>query len=351
MIANVMPFSNVSTPYFNLGEQSGYDEHRAQDSVQKNDSKQELIDLNKLDVEDSIGLYLQEIGKVPLLSAKEEVVLGKRIEAGKQAKKQLDLGVTDTVQRNKLLHSLKDGRMAAEHLTNANSRLVVSIAKKYIGRGVPLQDLIQEGNLGLMRAVQKFDYHRGYKFSTYATWWIRQSVTRALADQGRTIRVPVHMHEQIVRHARSRQDLNQTLGRDPTIEEIAEELNISVEKVESVLHADRQLMSLDQPVGERENTSLGELIEDSTTLAVDEIAEQNILSEAIAEALQSLSAREAGILRMRFGLNNGRHYTLEEIGKKYGVTRERIRQIEARALVRLRHPSRSRPIREYSENV
>jgi RNA polymerase primary sigma factor len=241
----------------------------------------------------------------------------------------------------------EEGKAAQEHLVKANSRLVVSVAKKYIGRGVPFLDLIQEGNIGLIRAVNKFDYRRGYKFSTYATWWIRQAVTRAIADQGRTIRVPVHMYEQINKLTRTSRKLVQELGREPTIEEIAEELDISLRKVERIMRVAQRPLSLETPVGEEEDSYLGDFIEDVETVAPVDAASRSLLREELDETLASLTPREVRILQLRFGLVDGYSYTLEEVGRKFGVTRERIRQIEAQALGRLRHPSRSRRLRDY----
>ncbi len=250
-------------------------------------------------------------------------------------------------ERERLLWCVRDGQAAQEHLIKANSRLVVSVAKKYVGRGVPFLDLIQEGNIGLIRAVKKFDYRRGYKFSTYATWWIRQAVTRAIADQGRTIRVPVHMYEQINRLTRTSRQLVQELGRDPTTEEIADELKVSPRKVEHIMRVSQRPLSLEMPVGEEEDSYLGDFIEDEDADAPGDAAGQQLLREVIDEIFQSLTPREVRILQLRFGLVDGYCYTLEEVGKKFGVTRERIRQIEAQALSRLRHPSRSRKLRDY----
>ncbi|MEM7131424.1 MAG: RNA polymerase sigma factor RpoD [Chloroflexota bacterium] len=305
------------------------------------------FDLSQIEIDDSISLYLKEIGRVPLLTAEEEVSLAKRMEAGRESRKKLAQGMDDWEEREKLLWFMRDGQAAQEHLIKANSRLVVSVAKKYVGRGVPFLDLIQEGNIGLIRAVKKFDYRRGYKFSTYATWWIRQAVTRAIADQGRTIRVPVHMYEQINRLTRTSRQLVQELGRDPTTEEIAEELGVSPRKVEHIMRVSQRPLSLEMPVGEEEDSYLGDFIEDEDADSPGEAAGQQLLREVIDEIFQSLTPREVRILQLRFGLVDGYCYTLEEVGKKFGVTRERIRQIEAQALSRLRHPSRSRKLRDY----
>jgi RNA polymerase primary sigma factor len=306
------------------------------------------IDLSAIDIDDSISLYLKEIGRIPLLTAEQEVSLAKRMEAGRDTKKQLSNNRKLSQQeRAELSAIVRDGKSAQEHLIKANSRLVVSVAKKYVGRGVPFLDLIQEGNIGLIRAVNKFDYRRGYKFSTYATWWIRQAVTRAIADQGRTIRVPVHMYEQINRLARVSRQLVQELGRDPTVEEIAGELGVSPKKVERTIKVSQRPLSLEMPVGEEDDSFLGDFIEDSDAPSPTDQASQQLLRDQIDDIFVSLTPREVRILQLRFGLVDGYSYTLEEVGKKFGVTRERIRQIEAQALGRLRHPSRSRKLRDF----
>jgi RNA polymerase primary sigma factor len=307
------------------------------------------IDLSAIDIDDSISLYLKEIGRIPLLTAEQEVSLAKRMEAGRNAKRRLskDGKRLSYEKREQLAETVRDGKAAQEHLIKANSRLVVSVAKKYVGRGVPFLDLIQEGNIGLIRAVKKFDYRRGYKFSTYATWWIRQAVTRAIADQGRTIRVPVHMYEQINRLARVSRQLVQELGRDPTMEEIAEGLGVSAKKVERTIKVSQRPLSLEMPVGEEDDSFLGDFIEDSEAPSPTDQASQQLLRDQIDDIFVSLTPREVRILQLRFGLVDGYSYTLEEVGKKFGVTRERIRQIEAQALGRLRHPSRSRKLRDF----
>ena len=310
-------------------------------------AEEDEFDLSQIEIDDSISLYLKEIGRVPLLTAAQEVDLAKRMEAGHDSSQRLNHESVDWEEREQLLWLVRDGRAAQEHLIKANSRLVVSVAKKYVGRGVPFLDLIQEGNIGLIRAVKKFDYCRGYKFSTYATWWIRQAVTRAIADQGRTIRVPVHMYEQINRLTRTSRQLVQELGRDPTTEEIAEELGVTPRKVEHIMRVSQRPLSLEMPVGEEEDSYLGDFIEDEDADSPQDSAGRQILREVIDEIFQSLSPREVRILQLRFGLVDGYNYTLEEVGKKFGVTRERIRQIEAQALSRLRHPSRSRRLRDY----
>ncbi len=305
------------------------------------------FDLSQIEIDDSISLYLKEIGRVPLLTAEEEVSLAKRMERGELAKKRLAEDAEDPIEHEQMLWDIRDGERAQEHLIKANSRLVVSVAKKYVGRGVPFLDLIQEGNIGLIRAVNKFDYTRGYKFSTYATWWIRQAVTRAIADQGRTIRVPVHMYEQINRLTRTSRQLVQELGRDPTTEEIADALEVPAKKVEQIIRVSQRPLSLEMPVGEEEDSYLGDFIEDEDAQSPTDAASQQLLREVIDEIFASLTPREVRILQLRFGLVDGYSYTLEEVGRKFGVTRERIRQIEAQALGRLRHPSRSRKLRDY----
>ena len=303
--------------------------------------------LAAIETDDTVGLYLKEIGRISLLTAQEEVDLAKRIERGKLASKKLTSDGKDPKQRIKLEAIIADGQAAREHLITANSRLVISVAKKYIGRGVPFLDLIQEGNIGLIRAARKFDYHRGHKFSTYATWWIRQAVTRAIADQGRTIRVPVHMGDQINRLIRVSHQLTQELGHDPTSEELAEALEVPVKKAEQMIQVARRPLSLETPTDEDEDSVLGDFIEDAEALAPAEAVTQNMLKEQIQEILLSLPPREVRILQLRYGLVDGESYTLEEVGKKLGVTRERVRQIEAQALSRLRHPTHSRRLKDY----
>ncbi|MBF6590710.1 MAG: RNA polymerase sigma factor RpoD [Ktedonobacterales bacterium] len=284
-------------------------------------------------------MYLREIGRVPLLSAAQEVALAKRIERGK-LERQRSL-------REQNIGVVCDAEEAQRQLTEANLRLVVSVAKKYIGRGMSLLDLIQEGNIGLIRAVEKFDYTKGYKFSTYATWWIRQAITRAIADQARTIRIPVHMVETINRLVRISRRLLQEMGREPTSEEIAQEMQISPEKVREIIKVSQEPVSLETPIGEEDDSHLGDFIEDHGALAPAEAASHQILKEQVKQALGSLTQREQEVLRLRFGLDDGRSRTLEEVGKEFKVTRERIRQIEAKALRKLRHPSRSRRLKDY----
>ncbi|MCD7955391.1 MAG: RNA polymerase sigma factor RpoD [Lachnospiraceae bacterium] len=277
--------------------------------------------LEGVSTEDPVRMYLKEIGNVPLLSGEEEIELAKRVEQGDEE--------------------------AKKKLTEANLRLVVSIAKKYVGRGMPFLDLIQEGNMGLMKAVDKFDYTKGYKFSTYATWWIRQAITRGIADTGRTIRVPVHMVETINKTLRMTRTLLQELGREPTPEEVADRLGVPVSRVREVLKISRDPVSLDTPIGEEDDSHLGDFIEDDTALSPADSAAFSMLREELATALESLTERERQVIKLRFGLEDGRARTLEEVGKEFNVTRERIRQIEAKALRKLRHPSRSKRLKDF----
>ena len=310
-------------------------------------SEEEDYDLSGIASDDTVGLYLKEMARVPLLKNDEEVRLAKALEAGRRAQEILCNNGSDPLKRHELERQIAEGQAAREHLIKANTRLVVSIAKKYMGRGVPFLDLIQEGNLGLMKAVEKFDYSRGYRFSTYATWWIRQTITRAIADQGRTIRVPVHMSDRIRRLYNTARTLEQEQGRRPTPEELADELELEPRKVQWMLRVSWRPLSLEQPVGEEEDSELGSFIEDDAAPVPTQSAYRYMLGEKIEEMLATLSPREARILRLRFGLLNGRSYTLEEVGRKFGLTRERIRQIEGKALRRLRHPRRSRQLRDY----
>lgn len=292
-------------------------------------SEEDEVDMEKIDlsvpdgisIEDPVRMYLKEIGKVPLLTADEEVDLAKRMADGDED--------------------------AKKRLAEANLRLVVSIAKRYVGRGMLFLDLIQEGNLGLIKAVEKFDYHKGFKFSTYATWWIRQAITRAIADQARTIRIPVHMVETINKLIRVSRQLLQELGREPTPEEIAEEMNMPVERVREILKISQEPVSLETPIGEEEDSHLGDFIQDDNVPVPADAAAFTLLKEQLVEVLSTLTEREQKVLRLRFGLDDGRARTLEEVGKEFSVTRERIRQIEAKALRKLRHPSRSRKLKDY----
>jgi len=304
-------------------------------------------DLENIDTDDTIGLYLKEVSRVPLLNAEEEVELAQRIERGRMAREELARGNVNTKRRQELRKLIEDGWSAREHLITANSRLVISVAKKYMGRGVPFLDLIQEGNIGLIRATKKFDYRRGHKFSTYATWWIRQAVTRAIADQGRTIRVPVHMGDQINKLLRIQHQLTQRLGREPTVEELAISLDVPPKKVENMIQVARRPLSLETPTDDEEDSVLGDFIEDDEAPPPDETATYNLLKEHLEDVLNGLPPREVRILQLRYGLLDGQAYTLEEVGRKMGVTRERVRQIEAQALSRLRHPSIRRKLRDY----
>ena len=298
---------------------------------------------------DPVKDYLKQIGKVPLLNAEQEVELAKRIEAGLFAEEKLNEPKKkfDKKMQRDLEWIAEDGRRAKNHLLEANLRLVVSLAKRYTGRGMLFLDLIQEGNLGLIRAVEKFDYTKGYKFSTYATWWIRQAITRAMADQARTIRIPVHMVEVINKLARVQRQMLQDLGREPTPEELAKELDMTPEKVVEVQKYGREPISLHTPLGEEGDSEFGDLIEDSEAIVPSDAVSFTLLQEQLESVLDTLSDREAGVVRMRFGLTDGQPKTLDEIGKVYGVTRERIRQIESKTMSKLRHPSRSQVLRDY----
>ena len=311
--------------FSNKGIEIVDDSNRAQAEVDEDKSEEEVdIDLSipeGISIDDPVRMYLKEIGRVPLLSADEEIALAKRMEAGDEK--------------------------AQKELAEANLRLVVSIAKRYVGRGMLFLDLIQEGNLGLIKAVEKFDYNKGYKFSTYATWWIRQAITRAIADQARTIRIPVHMVETINKLIRVSRQLLQQLGREPSPEEIAEAMEISVERVREIMKIAQEPVSLETPIGEEEDSHLGDFIEDQDAPAPAEAASFMLLKEQLEEVLDTLTEREERVLRLRFGLDDGRARTLEEVGQNFGVTRERIRQIEAKALRKLRHPSRSRKLKDF----
>lgn len=301
-----------------------------------------------IDADDTLGVYLKEMARTPLLTAAQEVELAMRMEQGKIAQEMLGRAKAGLSVRKRawLERRVEEGKAARDHLVTANGRLVVSVAKKYMGTGVPFLDLIQEGNIGLIRAAKKFDYRRGHKFSTYATWWIRQAITRGIADQGRTIRVPVHMGDQINRLLRAQRRLTQSLRRDPTTEELADALGVAPKKVQSMLKIARRPVSIHEPVGDRDD-ELSDFIEDEDAPTPVEAATRNLLLEQIAEVLEGLPPREVRVLELRYGLRDGKSYTLEEIGKKMGVTRERIRQIEAQALRRLRHPSHRRKLRDY----
>jgi len=304
-------------------------------------------DLENIETSDTIGMYFKEVSRVPLLTAKEEVELAQKIESGRMARAELARGNVNGSRREKLRRLVEAGWEAREHLITANSRLVISVAKRYMNRGVPFLDLIQEGNIGLMRATKKFEYRRGLKFSTYATWWIRQAISRAVADQGRTIRVPVHMGDQINKLMRTQHSLVQHLDRNPTIEELAEALEVTPDKVEHMLRVAQRPLSLELPTDDEGDSMLGDFIEDDEIPPPDDSATFNLLKEHLVLVLESLPSREVRILQLRFGLLDGKSYTLEEVGQKMGVTRERVRQIQAQALSRLRHPSIKRRLRDY----
>ena len=334
--------------------------------TEDDDVEVEKIDLSVPDgvsVEDPVRMYLKEIGKVPLLSAEEEIELAQKMEAGAVAtekiqilKSRIDNEEVEEAELDGLNEEIKNlqkdvdgGAEAKKRLAEANLRLVVSIAKRYVGRGMLFLDLIQEGNLGLIKAVEKFDYRKGYKFSTYATWWIRQAITRAIADQARTIRIPVHMVETINKLIRVSRQLLQELGREPSPEEIAEEMNMPVDRVREILKISQEPVSLETPIGEEEDSHLGDFIKDDNVPVPADAAAFTLLKEQLEEVLGTLTEREQKVLTLRFGLEDGRARTLEEVGKEFNVTRERIRQIEAKALRKLRHPSRSRKLKVYLE--
>ncbi len=308
-----------------------------------------LFSLEHIATDDTVGLYLKEMSQVPLLTLEEEVNLAKNIEMGRKASHELaKLNGRGSAKRVRNFEALvRAGEMARDHLIRANTRLVVSVAKKYIGKGVPFLDLIQEGNLGLMKAVEKFEYQRGFRFSTYATWWIRQTITRSIADQSRTIRIPVHMVDRIRQMYRVAYELEQRFGRPPNVEELAEAMDLPVNRVHWMIKVSWTPISLESPLGDEDDAEFGMYIEDTSSPSPTQSAYYTTLKESLEEALAMLSPREARILRLRFGLDNDRPYTLEEVGKKFGLTRERIRQIEVKALRRLRHPWSARRLREY----
>ena len=355
-------------------EQNGIDVLRMSDDDDDVDeeeiilTEEDEVDVENIDlsvpegvsIEDPVRMYLKEIGKVPLLSADEEIVLAKKMEAGAaaeerlpEAKKELEKATRKKQKADlekeiaALEEDYEEGETAKKKLAEANLRLVVSIAKRYVGRGMLFLDLIQEGNLGLIKAVEKFDYTKGYKFSTYATWWIRQAITRAIADQARTIRIPVHMVETINKLIRVSRQLLQELGREPIPEEIAVEMDLPVERVREILKISQEPVSLETPIGEEEDSHLGDFIQDDNVPVPADAAAFTLLKEQLVEVLGTLTEREQKVLRLRFGLDDGRARTLEEVGKEFNVTRERIRQIEAKALRKLRHPSRSRKLKDY----
>ena len=318
--------------------------------------EEELVDPNTLvdsfNIDDPVRMYLKEIGKVPLLTADQEVALATAMTAGREAEERLDEAEAngETLPAEELAQlkkQVKAGERAKQQLAEANLRLVVSIAKRYVGRGMLFLDLIQEGNLGLIKAVEKFDYTKGYKFSTYATWWIRQAITRAIADQARTIRIPVHMVETINKVIRVSRQLLQELGHDPSPEEISEEMNMPVDKVREILKIAQEPVSLETPIGEEEDSHLGDFIPDEAASEPSEAASFTLLKEQLVDVLSTLTPREEKVLKLRFGIEDGRTRTLEEVGKEFNVTRERIRQIEAKALRKLRHPSRSKKLKDF----
>ncbi len=323
------------------------DEEEDEDGIADDEQLEDDDPLSNISTQDTVGLYIKQAGKVPLLTREEEQELTEKIDAGRKAQKKMAEEELTLEEREELSQVVNKGWEAFEHLIKANSRLVISIAKKYVGRGVSFLDLIQEGNIGMMRAALKFERERGYKFSTYATWWIRQAITRAIADQGRTIRVPVHMGDKINKMIRMQHQLKQDLNRDPTQEELAEALNVSPEDVRDMMKHARRPLSLEMPTGKEDDALLGDFIPDKEITPPDEEATSILLREHLQEALSELPPRETRILEMRYGLVDGRTLTLNEVGKKMGVTRERIRQIEAQALRRLRNPRIQEKLESY----
>ncbi|GHF64844.1 RNA polymerase primary sigma factor [Amycolatopsis bartoniae] len=350
--ADEAPTARVERPAKSGGPKSSNDPDFVWDEEESEALRQARKDAELTASADSVRAYLKQIGKVALLNAEEEVELAKRIEAGLYAAERVRIAEEEgeklaTQMRRDLKWIIRDGERAKNHLLEANLRLVVSLAKRYTGRGMAFLDLIQEGNLGLIRAVEKFDYTKGYKFSTYATWWIRQAITRAMADQARTIRIPVHMVEVINKLGRIQRELLQDLGREPTPEELAKEMDISPEKVLEIQQYAREPISLDQTIGDEGDSQLGDFIEDSEAVVAVDAVSFTLLQDQLQSVLQTLSEREAGVVRLRFGLTDGQPRTLDEIGQVYGVTRERIRQIESKTMSKLRHPSRSQVLRDY----
>jgi RNA polymerase primary sigma factor len=349
-VAKAKPAGKDATP-----DKPGESEEFTWDDEEESEAlKQARKDAELTASADSVRAYLKQIGKVALLNAEEEVDLAKRIEAGLYSSERMrqfeEAGERLPNQMRRDLRWIKrDGERAKNHLLEANLRLVVSLAKRYTGRGMAFLDLIQEGNLGLIRAVEKFDYTKGYKFSTYATWWIRQAITRAMADQARTIRIPVHMVEVINKLGRIQRELLQDLGREPTPEELAKEMDITPDKVLEIQQYAREPISLDQTIGDEGDSQLGDFIEDSEAVVAVDAVSFTLLQDQLQAVLQTLSEREAGVVRLRFGLTDGQPRTLDEIGQVYGVTRERIRQIESKTMSKLRHPSRSQVLRDYLE--
>jgi len=344
---------NTQIPY-----KEDEDDENEPEFIEKTESPEEIeiIEpeenrLANIDTKDLLGLYFKDAAHVPLLTGNEELTLAKQIEAGRMARETLTERKILASQREETHLAIKLEWEAVEHLIKANTRLVISVAKKHMGRGVPFIDLIQEGNIGLMRAAKKFDYHRGYKFSTYATWWIRQAVTRAIADQGRTIRIPVHMGDQISRLFRTQHKLKQDFERDPSVDELAHELEITPDKVRYMFQVARRPLSLEMPTTIEGDAVLGDFIEDSETPSPGETTTHHLLSEQLEVIMEDLPAREARILRLRYGIPDGKSHTLQEVGNKVGVSRERVRQIEAQALRRLRRPGVRRKLRDYLGHV
>jgi RNA polymerase primary sigma factor len=351
-VGDLADVEDVEIPEESLSEEETKDGDFVWDEEESEALRQARKDAELTASADSVRAYLKQIGKVALLNAEEEVELAKRIEAGLYAAERLRQAeekgeVLPTQLRRDLRWIARDGERAKNHLLEANLRLVVSLAKRYTGRGMAFLDLIQEGNLGLIRAVEKFDYTKGYKFSTYATWWIRQAITRAMADQARTIRIPVHMVEVINKLGRIQRELLQDLGREPTPEELAKEMDITPEKVLEIQQYAREPISLDQTIGDEGDSQLGDFIEDSEAIVAVDAVSFTLLQDQLQSVLATLSEREAGVVRLRFGLTDGQPRTLDEIGQVYGVTRERIRQIESKTMSKLRHPSRSQVLRDY----
>ncbi len=321
---------------------------RPDESEEANVEEEIIADINAVSADDPVGLYFRQMAQEPLLTAEEEIELAKRIEQGKLARKKLEhASDLSMAERAELIAQIEQAQEAREHLGRANTRLVVSIAKRYMGQGLPFPDLIQEGNVGLMRAVDKYDYKRGNRFSTYATWWIRQAITRALAQKTRTIRIPLHMTERIRQMYRTAQLLEQELGRRPTPEEIAEEMDLPAESVRGMMDASQHAIALERPVGDDGDSEFGDFIEDQDTPEPAEATAHHLLQETIEEVLSELTPRQAHILRLRFGLGGGEQHTLEEIANKFGLSRERIRQLEKEALRRLRHPRLAHNLRDY----
>ncbi|MBN1680045.1 MAG: sigma-70 family RNA polymerase sigma factor [Anaerolineae bacterium] len=323
------------------------DHHDSEFEAEEESHDPGVGDINAVSADDPVGLYFRQMAQEPLLTAQEEIELAKRIELGCEAEDKLRFIVPYTDEFNQMLSLVEDGQLAREHLGRANTRLVVSIAKRYMGQGLPFPDLIQEGNVGLMRAVDKYDYNRGNRFSTYATWWIRQAITRALAQKTRTIRIPLHMTERIRQMYRTAQLLEQTLGHRPTPEEIAQEMELPPESVRGMMDASQHAIALERPVGDDGDSEFGDFIEDQDSPSPVDAATQHLLQETIEEVLSELTPRQSHILRLRFGLGGGEPHTLEEIANKFGLSRERIRQLEKEALRRLRHPRLAHNLRDY----